>query len=206
VEPGVDPTTGLIYLRARWYDPQTGQFLSIDPLQALTQHAYEYANDSPLNGTDPTGLISASDVGNALAGVAAGATGGLSTDVLGAVGINPDRCSSYYQDAQPLGLAAAFLIPGVGEEAVAAEAAGGSDRALATVTALTNEQDTALSAVMSDSNRLDHIFGQAGKHNLGQLTNDLGSQWAVVREGILRVRGTRRKACSSFPPRSAPIQ
>jgi RHS repeat-associated protein len=51
-----DPQTGLIYMRARYYDPQTGQFLSSDPLEAVTQQPYAYANDDPINETDPTGL------------------------------------------------------------------------------------------------------------------------------------------------------
>ena len=56
MDPGVDPNTGLIYLRARYYDPTTGQFLSVDPLNALTQQPYSYANDNPINETDPLGL------------------------------------------------------------------------------------------------------------------------------------------------------
>jgi RHS repeat-associated protein len=51
-----DPATGLIYMDARWYDPTTAQYLSIDPLQALTGQPYNYANDNPTNLTDPTGL------------------------------------------------------------------------------------------------------------------------------------------------------
>jgi RHS repeat-associated protein len=51
-----DPTTGLVYLRARWYDPATGEFLTVDPLVANTQEPYSYGDDDPINGTDPTGL------------------------------------------------------------------------------------------------------------------------------------------------------
>ena len=40
----------------RYYDPQTGQFLSVDPLIEQTEQAYIYVNDNPVNGTDPTGL------------------------------------------------------------------------------------------------------------------------------------------------------
>ncbi len=50
--------TGLIYLRARVYDPQTAQFLSVDPIVNLTQEPYGYTHDSPLNRADPTGLDS----------------------------------------------------------------------------------------------------------------------------------------------------
>jgi hypothetical protein len=39
-----------------FYDPTTGQFLTRDPLDALTRSAYGYVYDNPLNDTDPTGL------------------------------------------------------------------------------------------------------------------------------------------------------
>jgi RHS repeat-associated protein len=48
--------TGLIYMRARYYDPQTRQFLTRDPLVALTRQPYLYANGNPVNFTDPSGL------------------------------------------------------------------------------------------------------------------------------------------------------
>jgi RHS repeat-associated protein len=47
--------TGLIYLRARAYDPATAQFLSTDPLTRITHTPYTYAAENPLNYTDPTG-------------------------------------------------------------------------------------------------------------------------------------------------------
>ena len=48
--------TGLIYLRARTYDPATGQFLTVDPLVGLTRAPYNYAGDNPTTYADPTGL------------------------------------------------------------------------------------------------------------------------------------------------------
>lgn len=51
-----DPESGFLYLRARYYDPATQQFLTVDPLLALTEQAYNYATGSPLNATDPSGL------------------------------------------------------------------------------------------------------------------------------------------------------
>jgi len=47
--------SGLIYLRARVYDPVTGQFLTRDPLEALTRQPYSYAYANPLSFVDPTG-------------------------------------------------------------------------------------------------------------------------------------------------------
>ncbi len=51
-----DATTGLVYMRARWYDPGTGQFLSQDPLWPLITNPYAYVADNPLNAVDPLGL------------------------------------------------------------------------------------------------------------------------------------------------------
>jgi RHS repeat-associated protein len=48
--------TGLIYMRARTYDPGTAQFLSADPLQSITGEPYDYAGDDPLSNRDPSGL------------------------------------------------------------------------------------------------------------------------------------------------------
>jgi RHS repeat-associated protein len=52
----VDPETGLIYLVNRYYDPTTSQFLTRDPLDAITRSAYGYVSDNPLNHRDPSGL------------------------------------------------------------------------------------------------------------------------------------------------------
>jgi RHS repeat-associated protein len=47
--------TGLVYLRARSYDPSTAQFLTIDPAIQVTGEPYGYTRDNPLNFVDPTG-------------------------------------------------------------------------------------------------------------------------------------------------------
>lgn len=51
-----DTETGFSYLRARYYDPATAQFTTLDPLLAATGAPYGYAADSPLNGSDPSGM------------------------------------------------------------------------------------------------------------------------------------------------------
>jgi len=43
------------YLRARYYDPTTGQFLSRDPLLVFTRASYGFTADNPTNRSDPTG-------------------------------------------------------------------------------------------------------------------------------------------------------
>jgi hypothetical protein len=39
----------------RYYDPGTGQFMSVDPLNGMTDAGYSFVEDNPLDGSDPTG-------------------------------------------------------------------------------------------------------------------------------------------------------
>ena len=50
-----DAESGLYYLRARYYDPSTGQFMSVDPALSLAGQPYSYAGDDPVNGVNATG-------------------------------------------------------------------------------------------------------------------------------------------------------
>lgn len=56
-----DPATGLVYMQQRYYDPESGRFLSTDPVQADGDggsfNRYEYANDNPYRYTDPDGRV-----------------------------------------------------------------------------------------------------------------------------------------------------
>jgi RHS repeat-associated protein len=52
-----DTETGLLYLINRYYNPNTAQFLTVDPMVAETGSAYGYVDNNPVNGTDPTGLL-----------------------------------------------------------------------------------------------------------------------------------------------------
>jgi RHS repeat-associated protein len=54
---GYTDPSGLVYLVHRYYDPVTGQFVSVDPLVDQTQMQYNYAGDDPVNGADPSGLL-----------------------------------------------------------------------------------------------------------------------------------------------------
>ena len=52
-----DASTGLVYLRARDYDPTTAQFLSIDPELQATGQPYAYCANDPLLRLDPSGDV-----------------------------------------------------------------------------------------------------------------------------------------------------
>jgi RHS repeat-associated protein len=92
-----EDVTGLMYYRARWYDPQQGRFLKEDPLGLNAgPNVYEYAYDNPLKYIDPTGnqgweaaLAGGGTLagGGAAAGVGAGAiaAGGAAIVVIGAL-------------------------------------------------------------------------------------------------------------------------
>ena len=80
-----DPDTGLVYLRARDYDPTTGQFLVVDPAVSSTGQPYAYAGNNPLLLSDPLGLDAGAEVLAFFAGALDGATGGISSMILGAV-------------------------------------------------------------------------------------------------------------------------
>ncbi len=51
-----DADVGLVYLRARWYQAETGRFTQRDPVATST--FYRYASGNPINYVDPTGYFS----------------------------------------------------------------------------------------------------------------------------------------------------
>jgi RHS repeat-associated protein len=115
--------TGLVYLRNRVYDPTTAQFLSVDPLEAITGAPYNYAGDNSVNYSDPTGLIfgipgtpSWEEVGEGVAGWGDTITFGVTKKIREAIGDeNVDTCSGAYQGGGDAGLATGALIPGEDE-------------------------------------------------------------------------------------------
>ncbi|MFY0565416.1 FG-GAP-like repeat-containing protein [Archangium lansingense] len=75
--------TGLVYMNARYYDPQLGRFISPDALvpssgnpQALNRYAYVYNN--PISNTDPTGHVPV------VAAIATAVSVGVATSFTGA--------------------------------------------------------------------------------------------------------------------------
>ena len=67
-----DTSSTFLYLRARWYDPSTGTFISEDPIKD-NLNWYAYCANNPLNFRDPWGLkgTSLSELSEAFGGGAA---------------------------------------------------------------------------------------------------------------------------------------
>ncbi len=119
---------GVQYMRARFYDPATGQFLTRDPLTSVTGQPYGYANDSPLAYTDPSGLFPGlGEIGMFVSEAAAGAlnelTFGLSNSI---AGVDGSCAGAGYGVGGWLGLAGSLFYGGeaklgIGGESVVAE-------------------------------------------------------------------------------------
>ena len=85
-----DPA-GLEYLRARYYEPANGRFLSRDPFMGLVRNPqslnrYAYALNNPVNLRDPSGLQGGGEVAVATAGgeiVCVVASGGTCVVIVG---------------------------------------------------------------------------------------------------------------------------
>ncbi|MEO8033198.1 MAG: RHS repeat-associated core domain-containing protein [Acidobacteriota bacterium] len=55
-QPFADPLTGKNYVRARWFDPESGTWLTADPAGYKdSSNLYAYAGADPVNKDDPTG-------------------------------------------------------------------------------------------------------------------------------------------------------
>lgn len=58
----MDDDSALIYMQQRYYDPEIGRFLSIDPMGLDTANAwnfnrYNYAANNPVSNSDPNGAV-----------------------------------------------------------------------------------------------------------------------------------------------------
>jgi RHS repeat-associated protein len=89
-----DVDTGLVYLRARWYDSATGRFTSRDPFPGFaalpqTLHPYVYVNNNPVNLTDPSGKFAFLPL--LVVAILGGIIGGVSYYTIQAI-INADPC------------------------------------------------------------------------------------------------------------------
>ena len=118
-----DHATGLIYMRARWYDPRTGAFITSDPIGHASgeTNLYRYAGGDPTNAVDPTGLIlgipgtpSGADISDFAAGFGDTVTFGGTKALRQALNLDyVDYCSGWYGGGELAGVAEAIALGGV---------------------------------------------------------------------------------------------
>jgi RHS repeat-associated protein len=97
-----DPDLSLYYLRARYYNPVTGRFLSQDPYAGDTYdppslHRYRYASGNPVNYIDPSGR-------GALAEFAFNVGLKYGEEVAGLVALASEIACVYYAEASAIHL------------------------------------------------------------------------------------------------------
>jgi RHS repeat-associated protein len=79
--------SGLMYMRNRYYDPNTGRFTQEDPIGlAGGLNLYGFANGDPINFSDPYGLKTCPPECGAIHAVSSAAFGGLGVLAGGTVG------------------------------------------------------------------------------------------------------------------------
>ena len=147
----------------RYYDPATGQFLTVDPLVDLTGQAYAYTGDDPVNGVDPMGLFGL----NPISDIAQGANdvGDAAGDVVNTIVHHP------LQSALIAAAVAAIVVvtvatAGTGDAVIAAGAAAADDAAA------TSGVESA--AVVSESATTGTtVIGPVGQYV--ELANEIGA-------------------------------
>jgi RHS repeat-associated protein len=104
----LDSDTGYYYMRARWYDPQAGSFITVDPNLIQTNLPYGYTAGNPLQYTDPLGL----DWQHGFYGVADGISGGIYSSIVNRIAPGTIQlCSSAYKWATGIATVASLFIP-----------------------------------------------------------------------------------------------
>ncbi|MGM0562958.1 MAG: RHS repeat domain-containing protein [Pseudomonadota bacterium] len=112
-----DDDTGLIYMGARYYDPEIGRFLSPDPVgfdpeNPVSFNKYAYANNNPYRYTDPDGR---SVIAVALLAYAAFEVASVGYDSYPATTTLMDSGASDQEKAMAVGLVVAGIgLPGPG--------------------------------------------------------------------------------------------
>jgi uncharacterized protein RhaS with RHS repeats len=167
----------------RYYDPSTGQFISVDPAVDQTEAPYAYVAGDPVNLLDPNGLGLGSWFESNVAGPVVGGTETFAgawwegaQQFVGAWWEGVTNHPVCVASAVIGGTAAAALVLIAPEIlAGAAEDAG-----------LTAADQEALDYATA-SNKLNHIFD--AEHNLEPLVRQFGSREAVVQQFLQGLKG-----------------
>ncbi|NER00399.1 MAG: RHS repeat-associated core domain-containing protein [Cyanothece sp. SIO2G6] len=138
-----DPNVDLQYLRARYYDTDTGRFISTDPFVGwqevpISRHRYVYGNNNPISYIDPSGRVSllsslaAIQVNNSLSALAIGLTLGGSQRLAGFLAAQQDGTLNWSGRGTGLALGGRFgefnAIAGTYVEATSEVLAGRATR------------------------------------------------------------------------------
>lgn len=170
----LDADTGYYNLRARWYEPSTGSFLSEDPAFTSTDDAYGYASGNPLSYTDPLGLWSTTvdNQSNLATGAAGLVDGAIGIPAAGTLmnAISPgsvDNCSILYAG---VGAAAAIginFIPGGSVVKIGGALAKGS-KGLAAVGKINKSDDEYIKIYRAVSYEESMDIRKTGKFRTGK--------------------------------------
>ncbi len=125
-----DRSTGLQYLRARFYDPSIGGFNRLDPFAGdfedpQSLHKYLYTHGDPVNGVDPSGLLLSALAGAIGRALLVGGIGGAISGAFAGVGANQlgfSKSESFSLGVQ-FGTANAIIL---GRTSLKASATGGA--------------------------------------------------------------------------------
>ena len=114
-----DSESGLCYNYRRYYDPNIGKYISVDPLNAdLNLYLYGYVN--PIRFIDPLGLFTVNDFSDAVAGFGDTISFGISKHIRDLIaneldlGETVNQHSWYYKGGEVAGVAYSMAMGAAG--------------------------------------------------------------------------------------------
>ena len=176
-----DTEIGLYYLKSRYYDPQTGRFISMDDISYLEPNyinglnLYAYCLNNPIKHIDPNGnfvitigsLITAAIIGAVVGGAIGGVYGGVTAASTGQnifAGVMIGILGGLIMGAGA-GVAGVFLAP----------AMAGASITFATATGATFVMGTAISTTAAVAIGIGTAFVSGA---IGGAVVDVATQWA----------------------------